>query len=206
MAHAQYTTSEALDQQYEVLDNASKHSADENHTYAVIPANHSKATKKAANSSATQRRSVLNDIPATPPPIPSRGSLRDARSQEQSSTLVCETRNPQRQNSLVGIPQKPSVVQGEASPEEPQEHIYHILEQGQSKSSSPDDSDNTYHLLEEGGLKDPGEHMLGRVSWSGPESEEGGMASLGCSEEWEERAPTSYEVPVKLLTAKDKGT
>ena len=199
VAPAQHGT---IDQPYEVLDTVPKHDPDDNHTYAVIPANRSKATKKRATT-ATQRRSVLSDVPATPPPIPSRGSICDANN-HRSSTLVCDSRNPQRRSALVGIPQR----QGEGSTQKSQEHVYHVLEQAVAKSSSPDTdiTEVKHRLLEEGGMKGPSEHMLGRVSWSGPESGEGGVASPACSEEWEGKEPTSYEVPVKLLTAKDEGS
>ena len=192
-----------VNQPYEVLDTVPKQDPDDNHTYAVIPANRSKATKKrTTNSTATQRRSVLSDVPATPPPIPSRGSICDTNN-HRSSTLVCDSSNPQRRSALAGIPQR----QGEGSTQEPQEHIYHVLEQALAKSSSPDTdiAEVKHRLLEKGGMKGPSEHMLGRVSWSGPESGEGGVASPACSEEWEGKEPTSYEVPVKLLTAKDEG-
>ena len=163
-----------------VLDNASMKSTDENHTYDVIPANRS-------NSTAIHKRSVLSNVTATPPPIPSRMSICDTNNHNQSKTLASDTRNPQGQSTLVGIPQRQSVVQSEDSTLEAQEHIYHVLEQGAEKSSSPD-TDTTEGLLEERGMKDP----VGRVSWSGPKNGEGGVTSLACSEEWEGKEPTSY--------------
>ena len=87
---------------------------------------------------------------------------------------------------------------------ESQKHINYVLEQGAEKSNSPD-TDTIKGLLKEKGMKDPSEHISERVSWSGPKNGmEGGVASLACSKEWEGRKLTSYEVTVKLLTAKDE--
>ncbi len=192
LAHSTQDTS------YDLRNTSSKHSEDEHHTYAVIPANRSTAIKKRPPSLMDNPREiVLHELSDAPPPIPRRLSACDTSLPLRLSTARCSI----RQSALQDSPTRLSVLHSDSS-NEPQGNIYHLLEQEYQESS---DSEHIYHVLEDRGFNDPSEQTLGRISGFG--SDAGVMCAadeVSSEEDWEGMIPSTYEVPKSLLAAQDE--
>ncbi len=190
------------DTSYDIQNASSKHSEDEHHTYAVIPADRSTAVgKRPASLMDNSRELVLHEVSAAPPPpIPRRFSACDTSIPQRLSIAFCST----RQSSLQDSPTRLSVLHSD-SLNEPQGNIYQLPDREYEESS---DGEHIYHILEDGGFNDSNEQTLGRISWFGSDAgvicAADDVSSISSEEDWEGRTPTTYEVPKSLLAVQDE--
>ncbi len=186
---------------HNISDTNSNLSDDDNHTYAVIPANCSRAVKKRPVSLMhTPRGTMPGEFTPELPPIPRRVYVADLGIPQTLNLAVRDARSS-RPSTLMMI---------ENSSNWPEENTYYLCDQDLRSSDNVENSDceHIYYVLEETDIGNSSEQILGHHLEFEPKASIAGVTSQQLStvsdDNEKKMTPTDYEVPVSLLTTQDE--